>query len=228
MSQHLRYPRYSASLYAAMVAVLRFLVNSLTRLHIDGLHNLPATVEPAMYVCNHLHYLDVPVIGVTLPCHAYVLAAEKYQTHLFFGMILRIAGAIFINRGEVDRNALRQAMNVIEDGHALAIAIEGTRSGTKALAEGRNGTAFLARRTGAPIIPVVVWGTENIVAAWKRLRRAEVHVCFGPPFTLAQTRAHAGQLSEHTQTIMLRLAQLLPARYQGIYKEHPALADNPR
>jgi 1-acyl-sn-glycerol-3-phosphate acyltransferase len=209
-----------------MLAVLRFLVRVLTRLRVEGLEHVPPQ-GACLIVSNHLHYLDAVVVGVTVPRRCWTLAAEKYEGHLFFGTILKIAGAIFIDRGEVDRGALRQAFNVLEDGYGMAVAVEGTRSKTGALARGKTGAAYLATRTGAPLVPVVVWGTEQIVPAWKRLRRAEVRIVYGPPFYLPEGRARTADLETYTDEIMVTLARMLPEKYRGVYADHPLLQERP-
>lgn len=224
--QERRYPPLHPWLFRLAAAIMRLLVNTLTRPHMEGLDNIPDEGR-LIVVSNHLHYFDTAAVGISLPRPSYVLAAEKYEDHVIFGPILRIAGAIFINRGEADRAALRQALAVLEDDYCLAIAIEGTRSQTGALAEGKMGTAYLATRSGTPIIPVVVWGTENIIPAWFRLKRAEVHVVYGEPFTLPEGRARTADLARHTERIMLNLARLLPNDYRGVYKDHPKLDEVP-
>lgn len=201
-----------------MLAILRFLVRTLTRFHIEGMENLPVG-QATLVVSNHLHTFDAPVMGVALPHHAYTLAAEKYQKHIF-GIVLRMASVIFINRGLVDRAALRQAFNVLEDGMWLIVAVEGTRSSTGALAEGKNGAAYIATRADVPLVPVVVWGTEKIIPAWARLRRADVYVRYGPPFRLPTGHARADQLDAHTDHIMATLASMLPEEYRGLYRDH--------
>jgi 1-acyl-sn-glycerol-3-phosphate acyltransferase len=220
--QDRRYPPLHPWLFRLAAAIMRLLVRLLTRAHIEGLDRIPDS-GPLIVVSNHLHYFDTAAVGATLPRPSYVLAAEKYEHHILFGPILRIAGAIFINRGEADRAALRQARAVLQDDHCLAIAIEGTRSQSGALAEGKQGTAYLATRADAPIIPVVVWGTENIIPAWFRLRRAEVHVVYGEPFRLPAGRARADDLDRYTEQIMIRLARLLPIDYRGVYRGHPLI-----
>ncbi len=215
-----RYPPVNHRLYSVLVGAIRLLVRLLTRLRVEGLENIPRQ-GPMIVVSNHLHHLDVPIMGTALPFHAFALAAEKYQKHLFFGTILRMASAIYIQRGEVDRQALRQASNVLEDGLVLAIAVEGTRSRSGALSEGKMGAAYLAARVDVPIVPVVTWGTENIIPAWFRLRRAEVTVRFGQPLRFPAGRARTAELEARTDEIMATLASLLPEAYRGVYSDHP-------
>jgi len=219
-----RYPQLNPRLFHLTIAILKFLVRLLARPHISGVENVPLE-GPVIYASNHLHHLDTPLIGISLPRMGYVLAAEKYQGHIF-EPILRVGGAIFINRGEADRHALRQALNVLEDGHALGVAVEGTRSHTGGLARGKTGAAYLATRTGATIVPMVVWGTEKIIPAWLHLRRADVYVKYGEPFHLPEGRARSAELEAYTEQIMLALARLLPPEYRGVYADHPALSDS--
>jgi len=76
----------------------------------------------------------------------------------------------------------------------------------------------------AVIVPVVLWGTENVSAAWKTFSRADVHVKFGTPFRLPEGRARTAKLDEYTDEIMTTLAAMLPDAYRGVYKDHPLLA----
>ena len=213
-----RYPPLHVKLYRLATGIIWLLLKLLAKPHVEGRERVPME-GPVIVVTNHLHHLDVAA-GVTIPRPSWVLAAEKYEHHIF-GPILRIAGAIFIDRGEPDRSALRQALNVLEDGNALAIAVEGTRSRTGALAEGKLGTAYLATRSGATVVPLAIWGTENIIPAWKRLRRADVYIRYGEPMRFPKGKARTAELEEYTKEIMVSLARLLPEEYRGIYRDHP-------
>lgn len=224
MTDHLpRYPHVNVPLYRATKAFFRFLAAvSIKKTDIQGAENIPQ--EGAFILAtNHLSFLDSPLLFIVVPRIVYLLAGERYQNHIFTP-ILNIPGAIFVQRGEVDRNALHQAMNVLEDGHCLAIAIEGTRSRTGQMIAGKTGVAYVATRSGAPIVPVVVWGTEQIVPAWKRFRRPEVHVHFGKMIRLPEGRARPGELDAYTDDIMTTMAGMLPEDYRGVYRDHPLLA----
>lgn len=216
------YPPIYGWLYDPLVSLVRVLAKVLTRYHVEGLEHVPRQ-GALMIVSNHLHHLDTVMIAVAMPRRAWVLAAEKYEKHLLFGPILRVGGAIFIRRGEVDRKALRAALEVLEDGHCLALAVEGTRSRTGALAEGKAGAAYLATRADVPLVPVVVWGTEKVIPSWFRLRRADVYVRFGKPFRLPAGRARPEELDTYTEEIMTTLAAMLPPEYRGVYRDHPLL-----
>lgn len=224
MTDHLpRYPHVNRTLYRVARMLFRLLANLLVKkIDIQGEENIPKD-GPFIIATNHLSFFDSPLVFIAIPRTMYVLAGEKYQHHIF-APILRIAGAIFVQRGEVDRNAMRQALNVLEDGRCLAIAIEGTRSRTGKLIAAKTGVAYVATRTNAPIIPTVVWGTETIMPAWKRLRRSEAHIHFGKMIRLPEGHARSKELDAYTDDIVTTMASMLPEDYRGVYSEHPLLA----
>ncbi|MBN1428575.1 MAG: 1-acyl-sn-glycerol-3-phosphate acyltransferase [Anaerolineae bacterium] len=218
----LRYPRVNVPLYKFMKILIRLLsFVLLKKITVEGLENIPSQ-GAFVLVTNHLSFLDSPLLFAAIPRIIYFLAGERYQRHIFTPL-MHVAGAIWVQRGEVDRNALRQAANVLEDGHCLAIAIEGTRSRTGALNRGKTGAAYIATRSNAPIVPVVLWGTEHIVPTWKRLRRPAAHLRIGEMVTLPQGHARSKELEAYTDDMMTTMASMLPEEYRGIYSDHPLL-----
>jgi len=205
--------------YRLLRRIVLGLLRLLCRLKVEGVERVPAE-GPLLLVSNHLHWLDTPVLGVTVPRRATVFAARKWERRPIAGGVLRTLGnAIFVYRGEVDRQALRKALAVLKDGGVLAMAPEGTRSDTGALQQGKEGTAYMAARTGVPLVPVVAYGQEKMFSSLLRGPRAEVHVIYGSPFALPSTpgRVSKKQLQEFTEQIMLGLAAMLPPAYRGVY-----------
>ncbi len=205
--------------YRILRAIITALFKIFTRWEVAGLENVPET-GPYLLACNHLSRLDPPLVMASIPnARISALAAEKYERHPFFGPLLRAANAIFVQRGEVDRKALRACLNFLRQGGVLGVAPEGTRSPTRGLQKGKQGAAYLATRADVPILPVVTFGTEKVFEELKRLRRPRVKVVIGQPFRLPPTegKARGAQLEEFTELIMHRLAELLPAEYRGVY-----------
>jgi 1-acyl-sn-glycerol-3-phosphate acyltransferase len=128
-------------------------------------------------------------------------------------------GPVWVRRGEVDREALRKALEILERGEVLGVAPEGTRArGPYALQKGKVGAAYLATRADVPIVPLGITGTENIKRDLPRLRRAYVRVVVGQPFRLPESgRVRSQKLHEYTDLIMYRIAELLPEEYRGVY-----------
>lgn len=191
----------------------------LTRLEIYGAEHIPKT-GPVLVAVNHLHWLDPPIGLVVVPRQSTVFAADKWMEMPGIGHLLRFTQqAISVRRGEIDRQALREALGVLKSGGVLGISPEGTRSRTGGLQQGHTGAAYLASRTGVPILPIVVYGQEHAFATLKRLRRPRIVVVVGAPFVLPGTpnRAKAEELEAYTDQIMRRLAALLPPQYRGVY-----------
>ena len=136
-----------------------------------------------------------------------------------YALLVTIMNAIWVRRGEADREALRKALEVLHSGGVLGIAPEGTRSReTQALQQGKVGTAYLATRADVPIVPVGISGTEQIRHRVRQLRRTDVRLAVGEPFRLpASGRVRGRQLEEYTDLIMRRIAELLPEEYRGVY-----------
>jgi 1-acyl-sn-glycerol-3-phosphate acyltransferase len=155
--------------YRAMKSFGTWLIHLLYRYEVSGLENLPETGATLIAV-NHLHLLDPFAVVPLVPRQIVTLAASKWYNNLIVGSILRLAGVIFVRRGEVDREALRQCLDVLHSGGVLAIAPEGTRSRTGGLQEAKAGIGYLAARSDAVIVPVAIWGVERL-RDWLHLRK---------------------------------------------------------
>ena len=220
MSQHSNLSRRVRFLQG----LARFILGLLTRFEVHGADLIPRD-GPTILTLNHLHFSD-PAIGIAIVNRqAKMFTAEKWETRPVIGHMIRWSQqAIFVQRGEVDRRALAKALEAIKAGDVLAIAPEGTRSTTGGLQKGHEGTAYLASRTGAVIVPAVAYGQEKAIASLKRLRHGRVVVKVGEPYVLEGTpnRAKTEQLQAYTHQIMMRLAVLLPPEYQGYYRDEVA------
>lgn len=202
---------------------LRLLLGSI---EVTGSENIPNS-GPYIVVVNHMSKADPPLLFIAFPpMRMRFFAGEKWESHLLFGPIMKAVGAIYINRGEVDRTALRQAMEALKNGSVFGLAPEGTRSRVGRLIEAKDGAAYLASRSGVPILPVGVINTDVVGENVKRLRRTEFKVHIGEPFMLPDVgrRAKGKILEAYTHMIMVHIAALLPERYHGYYEGSPALA----
>lgn len=206
--------------YRVARGIIGILLRILARLQVEGREHIPEK-GPFLLVSNHLHWLDPPLLAAAFPHRPYVFAAEKWEKHWFLGPFLGSLEAIFVQRGEVDRKALRQALAVLKGGGVLGLAPEGTRSKTGALQRGRSGAAYMAYRTGVPLLPVVATGQEKVFPSLLRLRRATVRVVYGPTFEPppVEGKASAREVHAFSQEIMYRLAVLLPPEYRGVYED---------
>jgi 1-acyl-sn-glycerol-3-phosphate acyltransferase len=205
--------------------VVRTLVNLLVRLRCEGFEHMPPS-GPYIVVANHLAFWDAPIIYALVGGPQLSgWAAEKYRHNPIWGTILRMGSGIFIERGAVDRDALAGAVAWLRQGKVFGIAPEGTRTKTGGLARGKSGVVYIAQQTGAPIVPMAHFGTEQVTRNWLRLRRPVVTVLVGRPFTLPLLAAgeRSAGLREQADMVMCHIAALLPPEYRGVYADHPEL-----
>ncbi len=205
----------------------RLILKIIARVDIQGMEHIPAT-GGALIVSNHLGRLDA-MLGVVLADRddIILMIADKYEKSLFWRFLGNKLNAIWLNREEADFHALREVTKRLQAGGISGIAPEGTRSKTESLLPGKPGAAYLAAKTGAQVIPVALWGTEDRVVKERlfRLRRLDIHIRIGPAFTLpALKRATRDEmLAQGTDEIMTRIAAMLPEQYRGVYADHPRL-----
>jgi 1-acyl-sn-glycerol-3-phosphate acyltransferase len=109
------------------------------------------------------------------------------------------------------------------------IAPEGTRSKIEALQEARPGVAYFASKTGTPVIPVALTGTEDRVVKdnLKHFRRSKIIIRAGKPFILPSLRGQDRDeaLASATTEIMCQIGAMLPEKYRGFYAEYPRLKE---
>ncbi len=204
--------------------VIDVLFRLLTRMEITGAEHIPAE-GGCLLVTNHISRLDTPALLVSAQRRIYPLAADKYKNFPVFNWLLNISEAIWINRTEFDREALLKSIDVLKRGDVLGIAPEGTRSPSGTLQKAKSGVTFLAARTGVPIVPVGITGTNTMLKDFSRLRRMRICVRFGEAFYLPKYgKLAADELDATTDLIMGRLAALLPPSHRGVYAASEALA----
>jgi 1-acyl-sn-glycerol-3-phosphate acyltransferase len=205
----------------------RLLVRLVTRLEVTGLDNLPAS-GAYIAAANHLGVLD-PVLAYNLLDRRDIimLVAEKYRRYALARWLVRSLDAIYVERFSADFAVMRQVLERLKKGWALIIAPEGTRSKSGRLLPGRSGAAYLAAKSGVPVVPVGVIGTgdDSMIAHLKCFRRVPVRIVVGEAFTLPPLPREGRDrvLTQYTDEIMCRIAALLPEEYRGVYSGHPML-----
>ncbi len=209
-------------------SIIRFVMNMITEIDVKGMEKLPT--GNVIIAANHLGRMDTATLLYLIDRDDLIMpVAEKYKNHPIFGAIGRAANAIWLNRFEADFSALRQILERMEEGGMLVIAPEGTRSKTEALQQGKMGVAFLAAKSGYPILPVAVTGTEDraMLENLKHFRRSKITVTAGDLFHIEIPRGRGREQAMRTATdeIMCRLGALLPAKYRGVYIDHPRLKE---
>jgi 1-acyl-sn-glycerol-3-phosphate acyltransferase len=209
-------------LLRAGIRILAFFIGTVT---MTGKENIPKK-GPYIIVVNHMSKADPPLLYITIrPTRLRFFAGEGWENVFIIGLLLKWAGGVFINRGVVDRKALKEATDAIKAGSIFGLAPEGTRSRTGQLIRARDGAAYLATRANIPVVPVAVLNTDVVGANVKRLKRTDMEVRVGKPIVMPDIgrRPRSTELSAFTHLIMVHIAAMLPERHLGYYKDSPAL-----
>jgi 1-acyl-sn-glycerol-3-phosphate acyltransferase len=206
--------------YHVAYGLLRLLFSLLTRWEVKGKENVPKE-GPLLVVANHLHLADPPLLGVSLGRGVIFMAKEELFRSPLSAYFVGGLGSFPVHRGKLDREAIRQAKQVLADGVALVMFPEASRSRSAQLKSAFPGSALIASRSGVPILPVGISGTEKIKGLGWILRRPRLTVNIGQPFYLPSVdgKLTREKLAEHTELIMQRIAELLPPEYRGVYSE---------
>lgn len=214
--------------FTTLRSIVRFLMKLIADIEVHGIEKLPE--GNVIIAANHLGRLDTAALLCVLDREDIIMpVAEKYKNHPIFGALGRAANAVWLNRFEADYSALRQILDRMKQGGVLVIAPEGTRSKTEALQPGKMGAAFLASKSGFPVLPVAVTGTEDrlVVENLKRLRRSRIVVRAADLLSVDVPRGTGREeaMRRATDEIMCQIAALLPEKYRGVYADHPRLKE---
>ena len=209
--------------------IIRVLLKLIGRIKVYGKENISLT-GGMILSSNHIGILDIIMVYFVIDrTDLFIPVAEKWEKIGWIKWLGDQLNFLFVDRYNPDLKALRKMMALMEAGKCLVIAPEGTRSRTGAMIEGKPGVAYLAARSGFPVIPVAITGTEDkvILGNVKRLRRSQITLTAGNPFIIPPlpklNRDEA--LKKYTDEVMCQMAAILPERYRGVYAEHPRLKE---
>ena len=201
-----------------------------TRVTVVGLENVPRS-GPLIVVANHLNDGDPGLLLTRIPRRVVFMAKAELFNYPFLKQFMDLL-AFPVHRNEADLKALRQAQEVLKEGLALGMFPEGRRSGGDArLGEAWPGAALVALRSGAPLLPVAITGSQRLALPGLFLhpfRRDRVLIRIGEPFGLDRpARIDSAAAKDGTDVIMAQIAALLPPEYRGYYGEERARDEGP-
>ncbi|MBA8795053.1 1-acyl-sn-glycerol-3-phosphate acyltransferase [Friedmanniella endophytica] len=185
-----------------------FLLRRYWDIHVHGRDKVPSH-GPAILAANHLGALDGPILVAAAPRPSFALAKIELF-HGWVGRALLWIGQIPVNRRALDVSAITRAVHLLRNGQLLAVFPEGYR-GTGEVSHARNGAAYLAMVTGAPVVPVAMLGTRESGqnAHGVPRRGAEMHVVFGDPLhvDLSPWPRRKNAVAVQTERIRAHLAE---------------------
>lgn len=211
-----------------LARVLTYLFIGNRNFQLRGVANVPTT-GPLLIVSNHVGTADPVLIGAWTPRPVWFMAKSELFVRWLSRTVVTAYHAFPVIRHSPDRKALRRAIGLLRQGQAVVLFPEGHRSDDGRLHRAEPGAGFLARHSQAPLVPLAISGTQNVLGRHGLIpRRAPVAMAFGPAFSIPE-RNRDGSLMDHQQTadyLMTKIAELLPSEAQGDYRvDGPAASE---
>jgi 1-acyl-sn-glycerol-3-phosphate acyltransferase len=168
-------------LYSVIHSILRVISVAYLRLETIGIENLPKE-GGVILAPNHPSDSDSFILGTAIRRQLHTMGKEELFRKRFVGYIFRKLNAFPVKRFEIDREAIKTAVDNLKDGHVIDMYPEGTVSLDGSLQEAKSGTAFIALRAKAAVVPVALIGTFNVLSKGQRFPRPhKVIIKFGRP-----------------------------------------------
>jgi 1-acyl-sn-glycerol-3-phosphate acyltransferase len=147
-----------------------------TRLRVYGADRVPAE-GGLVLALNHFSWIDPPAFGAACPRTIYYMA--KIETHRVpgLGQLIRLFGTFAVRRGESDRDAVRTMRQLVRDGHALGLFVEGTRQRSGVPGEVKPGASMVALQEDVPVVCAAIHGSHE----WRAGNFRPVSIAWGQP-----------------------------------------------
>ena len=202
--------------------LLRGMVNILLKIEVEGFERIPLTGS-VLLIGNHVNFID-PALAYIYH-RRYVKGMTAVEAESRGGVILPVSGHYgeYIRGEHPELASALKCIEALDNGWALYLAPEGTRSGDGQLQRGLSGMTLVLLRAGThiPVYPIAYIGLEHFWPSIKRLRRAPARIVVGQPFyvCLPEGRASREVREQITAEMMGQIAALLPAENRGVYTE---------
>lgn len=218
--------RYDHARWETRRRLLRFLIarigfTLLAKLErVEGLENIPVR-GPGILMINHIAFVDPIAVLHVIPRNIIPMAKVEVLNYPLIGIFPRLWGVIPVRREEFDRQAIQQALEILHAGEIILVAPEGTRHNY--LQNVKEGVAYLATRSGVPVVPVAIDGSIGFPSfrTNSRWREPGIVIRFGRTFKFQSSsrRPDRGELRQMTDEAMYILAALLPENRRGEYAD---------
>jgi 1-acyl-sn-glycerol-3-phosphate acyltransferase len=128
---------------------------------------------------NHFSWIDPPAFGTASPRTVYYVAKMEAHKVPGLGQLIRAFGTRSVRRGESDREAVRAMREIVREGHALGMFVEGTRQRSGVPGEAKPGAAMVALQEGVPVVPAAIHGSQF----WRLGNFHPVSIAWGEPMS---------------------------------------------
>ena len=203
--------------------ILRLNLRIQSNWNVEGNINVPKS-GPLIIVCNHQSNFDPPLVAASVSKRRtwFLAKSELFNGPKIAKMFLRAYGGFPLHKGKSDLSAYKWALKKINSGEAIVIFPEGKRN-PKGLGKPYLGAARIALKSGAPILPIAITGTENLIS-WTTVfkPRGTLNVKIGKIIQYEKSKNNQKTIQDEaanlTELIMSKIAKLLPLEYRGIYR----------
>ena len=173
--------------------------------HMQGIEGIDPS-QPAVYAANHLSALDIPVLYATLPVQFRIMAKKELFRYPFLGWHLKRSGQISIDPGDARASlrSLNRASESLRHGTPLMVFPEGGRSASGQLQDFMGGAFYVGIRAQAPIVPITIVGTYELVPMNSfHVRPGEVSLIVGDPIsTVGMKVRDLDKLAQRTREVI--------------------------
>lgn len=199
-------------MYRFVRGLIRVVATVLFRVSIDGSEHIP---QSGAFVLAPVHRsnVDFGLVALVTKRRMRYMGKDSLFKQKWFARFITALGAFPVHRGSADREALRRCIEIIERGEPLVLFPEGTRQTGPLVCELFEGAAYIARKTGVPIVPVGIGGSERVMPKGaKMIRPGKVHIVIGsaihPPPAPESGRASRREIHELTERLHKELQVL--------------------
>jgi 1-acyl-sn-glycerol-3-phosphate acyltransferase len=201
----------SGLVYGLLWVLFNGIIRVFLGFRVQGYDKFPAS-GGVIIAANHASYSDIPILGCAVKRRVFFLGRSNLFPNAFFSWVLRRLGWIPLKTNRLDRKAFTQALSLLNEGKAVAIFPEGSRTEDGGLQPGRPGIGYLVAESQCQVIPVYISGTFTVLPpgrVWPK--RYPVSVTFGEPlsFTPIERGGRAKDYYEHVgKTVMEHIARI--------------------
>ncbi|MCI0711085.1 MAG: 1-acyl-sn-glycerol-3-phosphate acyltransferase [Chloroflexi bacterium] len=185
-----------------------------------GVENIP-TEGPAIILMNHIGLIDPVMAGIAVRRRSVTpLGKKEVLSYPIINILVRMWGVVPVDRAGVDRTALLQTLALLEAGHCILIAPEGTRH--HEMQTLKEGFVYLATRTNAVIVPTGLAGTAHFENNIRKLKRTPVSVTYGPPFRFkaeGKVKIDRDTMVRMATEAGYQIAKLVQPEQRGVYAD---------
>lgn len=188
-------------IYRLLKFLARMILITVRRWDVQGRENLPAS-GGAVLVANHVSYWDPVVVICAFRRKVHFMAKSELFDIPVIGYVLRIAGSFPVRRDKSDREAIRTAIRLLEEGQVVGVFPEGTRSHSGELLKPHLGAAMLAARAKVPMIPIALIGTRGFFG--------RVRMLVGVPIVCRESKKSSkADLEKASDMVMEQIAAMI-------------------